>query len=86
MTEKLGFITPFNTFSENDLPNDPLAKEISRYMNNQEIKNIPWAFSAFPSDAYKKEVGNSLLEYVQGNKKWADVRKTIKDTWKSERD
>lgn len=86
VTEKLGFITPFNTFSENDLPNDPLAKEISRYMNNQEIKNIPWAFSAFPSDAYKKEVGNSLLEYVQGNKKWEDVRKTIKDTWKSERD
>ena len=85
VTEKLGFITPFNTFSEKDLPNDPLAKEISRYMNDDSIENIPWAFSAFPSDAYKKAVGNSLLEYAQGTGKWEDVRKTIIDTWKSER-
>ena len=85
VTEKLGFITPFNTFSENDLPNDPLAKEISRYMKDDTKQNIPWAFSAFPSDVYKKEVGNSLLEYAQGNKKWEDVRKTVKDIWKRER-
>ena len=86
VTEKLGFITPFNTFKENELPNDPLAKEISRYMKDGEYKNIPWAFTAFPSDTYKKEVGNGLLEYVQGNKKWEDVRKVITDKWKSERD
>lgn len=85
VTEKLGFITPFNTFSETELPNDPLAKEISRYMTDESIKNIPWAFTAFPSDAFKKEIGNALLDYVQGEKKWEDVRKTIKDKWKSER-
>ena len=85
VTEKLNFITPFNTFSETELPNDPLAKEIARYMNDDSFKNIPWAFTAFPSDAYKKAVGSDLLEYVQGNKKWEDVRNTIKDTWKSER-
>ena len=83
--EKLGFITPFNTFTENDLPNDPLAKEISRYTKNTDIKNIPWAFTAFPSDTYKKEVGNGLLDYVQGTKKWEDVRKVITDKWKSEK-
>jgi len=86
VTEKLGFITPFNTFKENELPNDPLAKEISRYMQNTDYKNIPWAFTAFPSDVFKKEVGNGLLEYVQGNKKWEDVRKIITDKWKSESD
>lgn len=85
VTEKLGFITPFNTFSENELPNDPLAKEISRYMNDSNIKNIPWAFTAFPSESFKKDVGSALLDYVQGNKKWEDVKKIITEKWKSER-
>ncbi|MBP3599448.1 MAG: ABC transporter substrate-binding protein [Clostridia bacterium] len=85
VTEKLGFITPFNTFSEAELPSDPLAKEISRYMADDSVKNIPWAFTAFPSDAFKKEVGSALLDYVQGEKKWEDVKKIITDKWKSER-
>ena len=85
VTERLNFITPFNTFSEDELPNDPLAKEITRYMNDASVKNIPWAFSSFPSDAYKKDVGSALLDYVQGEKKWEDVKKVITDKWKSER-
>lgn len=85
VTEELGFITPFNTFSENELPNDPLAKEISRYMKDDSYKNIPWAFSAFPSDAFKKEVGNALLDYAQGTKKWDEIKDIITKKWKSER-
>ncbi len=86
VTEKLGFITPFNTFTENELPNDPLAREIARYMKDDSVENIPWSFTAFPSDAFKKAVGSALLDYVQGTKKWEDVKKTITDNWKSERD
>lgn len=86
VTEKLGFITPFNTFNEDELPNDPLAKEISHYMNDTSVKNIPWVFTAFPSEAFKKDVGSALLDYAQGAKKWADVEKTVVDKWKSERD
>ncbi len=85
VTEKLGFITPFNTFSDTELPNDPLAKEISRYMADESVENIPWAFASFPSDAFKKEVGSALLDYVQGEKKWEDLKKIITDKWKSER-
>ncbi len=86
VTDKLGFITPFNTFSEAELPDDPLAKEISRYMNDDSYNNIPWSFTAFPSEAFKKDVGSALLDYVQGDKSWQDVRKIIIDKWKSERD
>ncbi len=86
VTEKLGFITPFSTFSENEFPDDPLAKEISRYMKDNDIKNIPWAFTAFPSDSFKREVGNGLLEYVQGDKKWEETVKNTVKKWKSERD
>lgn len=84
VTEKLGFITPFNTFTENDQPDDPLAKEISRYLNDESVKSIPWIFTSFPSESYKKSVGSALLDYVQGNKKWDEVNKTISDKWKSE--
>ncbi len=85
VTEKLGFITPFNTFSENEQPDDPLAREISHYLNDDSVKSIPWIFTSFPSEAYKKSVGSALLDYVQGNKKWDEVNKTISDKWKSER-
>lgn len=85
VTEKLGFITPFKTFSEDDIPNDPLATEINRYMKDNKLYNIPWAFSAMPSDAFKKEVGNLLLLYVQGEAKWEDIRAKIIEKWKSER-
>jgi raffinose/stachyose/melibiose transport system substrate-binding protein len=85
VTEYLGFITPFNTFTESELPNDPLAKEIAAYMNNDSLKNIPWAFSAFPSENFKKDVGSALLDYVQGAKKWDEVKKTVSDSWKRER-
>ena len=86
VTEELGFITPFNTFGENELPNDPLAKELSRYMSDENIVNTPWSFTAFPSDAFKKSVGGALLDYVQGDKSFDEVTKTIKEKWKSERD
>ena len=49
VTEKLGFITPFTTFTEDEQPKDPLAREITRYMSNGDLRNIPWVFTAFPS-------------------------------------
>ena len=85
VSEKLGFITPFNTFTDAEQPADPLAKEIVRYLSDENYNNIPWIFTAFPSEAFKKDVGNALLEYAQGTKKWEDVEKTVISKWKSER-
>lgn len=85
VTEKLGFITPFNTFSENEMPDDPLAREINRYLQDDEKESIPWIFTVFPSENFKKETGSALLEYVQGEKTWEDVKNTIRNKWKSEK-
>lgn len=85
VTEKLKFITPFNTFSDDELPDDPLAKEVVRYMRDDSVKTVPWIFTSFPSENFKTEVGNALLEYVQGTKTFEDVKKTVIDKWKSER-
>ena len=85
VTNKLDFITPFNSFTEQELPSDPLAREVVRYMNDDTLETVPWIFTSFPSDVFKTEVGGSLLEYVQGNKKFEDVEQKVKSMWKSER-
>lgn len=86
VTNKLDFITPFNSFTEQELPSDPLAREVVRYMNDDTKQTVPWIFTSFPSDVFKTEVGGALLEYVQGNREWTDVENTIKSKWKSEKE
>ncbi len=86
VTNKLGFVTPFNSFSEEELPSDPLAREVVRYMNDETKQTVPWIFTSFPSDVFKTEVGGALLQYVQGNREWKDVENTVKSMWKSERE
>ena len=86
VTDKLGFITPFNTFSEKEIPSDPLAKEIFRYLKDENLKTVPWVFNAFPSETFKKDTGGALLDYAQGKKKWDEVKDTIIKSWKKERD
>ncbi len=85
VTNKLDFITPFKSFSEQELPSDPLAREVVRYMNDDTKQTVPWIFTSFPSDVFKTEVGGALLQYVQGDKTYDDVENTVKSMWKSER-
>ncbi len=84
VTDELGFIAPFDTFAEGDEPDDPLAREITRYMNMEGITNIPWNFTVFPSPNYKDMLGTALLKYAQGTATWDEVKKTAVDEWKNE--
>ncbi len=86
VTEKLGFITPFNTFTEKETPADPLAREITRYMRDENLNTVPWVFNAFPGEAFKKAAGDALLDYAQGKRDWDKVKNGIVKAWKSERD
>ena len=84
VAKKLKFISPFNTFKDDEKPDDPLAKEIYRWME-KDVTNLEWTFNSFPSQQFKEDFGNSLLEYVQGSKTWKDVESTFRNSWKSER-
>ena len=84
VSEKLGFIAPFDTFTEADTPDDPLAKEITRWMSMDNVTSIPWNFTVFPSPAYKDKLGNALLRYAQGSMNWDEVKKLAVDEWKNE--
>lgn len=84
VTEKLGFIAPFDTFTETDLPDDPLAREVARWMTKEDTTTVPWHFTLFPSARFKEDFGASLLKYAQGNKDWEDVVRDVKESWKQE--
>lgn len=84
VSNKLGFIAPFNTFKDSERPADPLAKEVATWMSNGS-KTVPWTFAAFPSEDFKNQFGDALLQYSQGKMTWDQVAKTVKDAWASEK-
>lgn len=84
VTNKLGFIAPFDTFEESETPEDPLAKEVLRWMKKDGVTSIPWNFTIFPSQTFKDDFGAALLQYAQGTKSWDDVKQLVIDEWASE--
>lgn len=81
---ELDLIAPFDTFNENEVPNDPLAQEVIKWMNKDDINTIPWNFTVFPSVTFKNDFGSALLQYSQGTKNWYDVKTLFVQKWKSE--
>lgn len=85
VTNELGFIAPFNTFSDDEKPADPLAQEILTYMADESLTTVPWNFTTMPSQTWKDNFGASLLEYAQGTKDWDQVVTGMVDEWKTEK-
>lgn len=85
VTNDLGFIAPFNTFNDAEKPADPLAKEVTNWMEKDGIVSVPWTFAAFPSEEFKNQFGDGLLQYAQGNKSWDEVVTIFKGSWKAEK-
>ena len=81
---KLGFISPFDTFAEFEKPKDPLAVEVLHWMKKSDITTIPWYFTLFPSQVFKEDFGSDLLRYAQGSEKWATVTDNVIADWKKE--
>lgn len=84
VTKDLGFIAPFNTFTDAEKPADPLAKEVLNWMSKDGIKTVPWTFSCFPSEDFKNTFGDQLVSYAQGQEDWTAVETAVKDAWASE--
>lgn len=81
---KLELIAPFDTFSEKETPNDPLAQEVIRWMNKENVETVPWIFTVFPSLTFKNDFGAALLQYAQGTKQWNDVKQLAVERWEKE--
>lgn len=85
VTNELGFISPFNTFSDDESPNDPLAKQVLSYMSNEDLSSVSWNFTAFPSQKFKDDFGTMLLNYTKGKVSWDEVIKGVRKEWASEK-
>lgn len=85
VTNELGFIAPFDTFTDADKPTDPLAQDVMAWSANTNVNNIPWNFTIFPSQTFKDNFGAKLLEYAQGKTDWDTVAKSVVDDWKLEK-
>lgn len=84
VTDELELIAPFDTFSDDERPDDPLAQEVIKWMNNADVTTIPWNFTVFPSATFKNDFGAALLQYAQGTKNWDEVKTLFTERWKSE--
>lgn len=84
VTDELELIAPFDTFTEDERPDDPLAQEVIKWMNNADVTTIPWNFTVFPSATFKADFGAALLQYAQGTKSWDEVKTLFTERWKSE--
>ncbi len=84
VSKKLDFIAPFDTFEEDDRVEDPLGQNVGEWMDEEDIKQIPWSFTVFPSQTFKEDFGSALLRYCQGNMTWDQVVATFKSRWAEE--
>lgn len=81
--DEMGFVTPFETFTEEYQPENPLVAAANEYIDNGKT-SIPWVFSTIPSEGWKNGVGSALLEYAQGTGDWEAVKKAFIEGWESE--
>ena len=84
MVNTLGNAAPFTTFGDDEKPQDPLAKEMFRYMENGKT-SVSWNFTTFPSQDFKDDFGAALLEYCNGNMTWDEVADTVVTRWAEEK-
>jgi len=84
VTEQLNFIAPFDTFDADERPDDPLAKEVLRYLESDQYQTIPWHFTVFPSQTFKDDFGAALLQYAQGSRPWNEVKDYVVRRWEEE--
>ena len=84
MVNKLGNTAPFTTFTDDEKPQDPLAKSMLASMESGKTA-VPWTFTCFPSQAFKDDVGAALLEYSAGSMSWDDVKEVVITRWAEEK-
>jgi len=85
VTNQLKFIAPFDTFTADERPTDPLAMEIARYMADPTKTSVAWNFTVFPSQTFKDNFGAALLQYAQGTMQWDAVKTLFVTDWKTEK-
>ena len=85
VTNKLGFIAPFDTFEDDEKPTDPLAQQVIAAMSDENHQSVSWNFTAFPGQLFKDQFGADLLSYAKEELTWEEVVNNVKTQWKEQK-
>lgn len=85
VTQDLGFIAPFDTFGEGEMPADPLGQQVMQWSAREDVTNVPWNFTIYPSQQFKDQFGGYLLQYAQGQMEWNNLRDAVVGDWAAEK-
>lgn len=82
ISSDMGFTTPFKTFD--DVKSDNPLVEVAVADQKSGKTQVSWNFTMMPSEQWKNDLGNALLEYAQGTGDWSAVKTAFVDGWAKE--
>ena len=83
LAKEMGFLTPFMSFGENYMPENPLVAAANAYTVAGKTP-VTWTLVSIPSDNWKNQVGAALTQYAEGKLSWDDVKNIFVNSWASE--
>ena len=83
IANKMGFLTPFESFDDGYMPSNPLVAIADDYIADGKT-SVSWNFSSIPSEQWKDQVGSALTEYAQGTGDWSAVEDAFVNGWATE--
>lgn len=81
----LQFITVFNTFSAEETPSNPLARQVAEYVNDTSKSSVSWNFTTFPSQIFKDNLSENLYKYIKDEVTMEDIKSYVVSEWKAEK-
>ncbi len=83
LANEMGFVCPFEGFTGEYLPTNPLIVQADEYIAAGKT-SVDWCFPTMPSEEWKNGVGSALTAYAAGIGEWTDVEAAFVDGWASE--
>ena len=85
MSQDMGFVVPFDTFTGEYASTNPLVA-VDTAMTAAGKTPVSWNFPTMPSEEWKNGVGSALTAYAAGTGDWDAVVTAFVDGWKTEYD
>ncbi|MBR5288385.1 MAG: ABC transporter substrate-binding protein [Clostridia bacterium] len=83
MSQDMGFVVPFDTFTGEYASANPLVAVDAAYTAAGKTP-VSWNFPTMPSENWKNMVGSALTAYAAGTGDWAGVVTAFVDGWAAE--
>ena len=83
MSQDMGFVTPFDTFTGEYQSANPFVQIDAQYTAEGKTP-VSWNFATIPSEEWKNGVGSALTAYAAGTGDWDAVKTAFVDGWATE--